>query len=314
MSLPRVVSQFPQPKTPAGPSFRKETEEYEAWLAQQAPAAGPRKVVLRGKLGALTPHKGKGFVTEEQTVVGTLGSEGVTTTDGWGKWSKVARRQRTAITVLEGYEPYTITVPLLLDAGFLGIEDVEQEVKKLEWMGGRATMFQGKPGHPGQGETPLIELTSESRLVPYWCQSTRGSEGSVLYVVEKIEYNILGREWITPIRLPSGPRVGARTRQACTLTLLQYVGSSAATLDSAANRVAVLKEQQNTYGKTFIVEDGHNTFMKIAAYLNSTDASNIPTAAQEIQKANSKLGASVYKQLNRGAKVRIPESATPARS
>ncbi len=313
MSEPRVINSFPQPKTPPGPNYRRETEEYEAWLARQAPNAGPRKIVLRGKLGALTPHKGKGFVTEEQTVVGTVGSEGVTTTDGWGKWTKVNRRQRIDVTVLEGYAPYTITVPLLLDAKFLGLEDIEQEVKKLEWMGGRGTMFQGKPGRPGQGETPLIELTCESRLVPYWCQSTRGKEGSILYVLEKIEYNMMGREWIAPIRIPSGHRVGARTRQACTLTLLQYVGPMAATLDSAANRLAILKHQQHIFGKPFLVEDGHNTFMKIAAYLNNSDPSNIPAAAREIQQANPKLGASVYKRLNRGTRVRIPESATPAR-
>ncbi len=287
--------------------------EYEAWLRMHAPQAGNKKVVLRGKLGALTPQKGKGYVTEEQTVVGTLGDEGVLPIAGWGKWAKVPRRQRTALTVLEGYEPYTITLPLLLDAGFLGKEDIETEIKSLEWFGGRGTAFHGTPGIPGQGETPLIELESQSRLVPYWCQSTRGQEGSIMYVLDNLEYNTIGREWIKPIRLANGPRVGARTRQAVTLTLIQYVEAPGALIDSVANRVGVLQPQKQTFGKPFIVSGGHNTFMKIAKYLNRTDQSNIPVAAREIQEANTSLAKSVYKVLKHGTKVRIPESATPRR-
>lgn len=280
----------------------KQTPEYERWLKEHAPGAGANRVVLSGKLGA-----------EEQTVVGTLGSEGVTVVDGWGRWSKVQRRQRTAITVLEGYEPYTIELPLLLDAPSLGREDVEQEVKKLEWFGGRGTIFSHKPGYPGQGETPLLELTANSRLVPYWCQSNKGSEGSIRYVLEKIEYNVLGHESVAPIRLPSGDRAGARTRQACTLTLLQYKSPSAAILDSAANRLAILKEQKKTFGPPFTVDDAHDTFLKIASYLNSSDPRNISTAATEIARANPKLGASIHKRLKRGTKVQVPLSATPAR-
>lgn len=271
-------------------------------------------VTLTGKLGAVTP-KGKLVGPEEHHIEALLGSEGVTPTDGWGKWAKPGRRQRTALTVLEGYNPYTITIPLLLDAGFLGFEDVEKQCSILEWFGGRGTLFHGKPGHPGQGEPPIIEVASTSELVPKWCQSGLGSEGSTLYVLENpIEYNMFGREWVTPIRRAAGePGAGRRTRQAATLTLIQYEdvpGSS--TTNSAANRYNVAQAQGHAF-IPFTVSDNINTFMKIAGHFNHTKHANIPEAAREIQRANSKYGASVYKRLPRGAKIRVPESATGKR-
>lgn len=269
---------------------------------------------LTGKLGGLTPGKSPGYALEEHTLTGILGDEGITPTDGWGKWAKVGRRQRTGVTVLEGFEPYTITVPLLLDAQALGLDDIEALVQILEWMGGRGTLFKGKPGHPGVGEPPLIELSSESDLVPAWCQSGRGHEGSVLYVLQSpIDYNMLGREWLTPIRKAAGePGAGRRTRQAATLTLVQYEGTSANTSDSVANRVNILRKQEHTY-LPFTVGDNINTFTKIAKHFNRSDPARIPAAAREIQKANTRFGASVYKFLPHGAHIKIPESATAKR-
>jgi hypothetical protein len=281
--------------------------------AAPAPGVSSQLVTLTGKLGAVTP-KGKLVGPEEHHILALLGSEGVTPTDGWGKWAKPGRRQRTALTVLEGYNPYTITVPLLLDAGFLGFEDVEKQCSILEWFGGRGTLFRGKPGHPGQGEPPLIEVSSTSELVPKWCQSGRGSEGSTLYVLENpIEYNMCGRDFITPVRRgASEPGAGRRTRQAATLTLVQYGGAAGNTSDSAANRFNVSQAQGNSF-LTFTVSDNVNTFTKIAKHLNRSDPAHIPDAAREIQQANAKYGASVYKRLPHGAKIRVPESATARR-
>jgi hypothetical protein len=269
---------------------------------------------LTGKLGGLTPGRGNGYELEEHTLTAIVGGEGATPTEGWAKWAEVQRRQRTSITNLEGYPPYTITLPLLMDAGSLGLEDVEGLVAILEWFGGRGPLFQNKPGAPGVGEPPLIELASDSGLIPAWMQSAKGREGTLYYVLQNpIDYNMLGREWLTPIRKGSaGSGAGKRLRQAANLTLLQYEGTSADTSDSVANRVNILRKQEETF-QTFTVGDNINTFSKIAGHFNRADPAQIPQAAKEIQQANTKYGASVKKNLPRGAKIRVPESATSKR-
>jgi hypothetical protein len=270
-------------------------------------------VRLTGKLGALTPHAGKGFQIEEQTLTAIVGSEGMTTTGGWGKWARVGRRQRTGLTVLEGYEPYTVSLPILLDANYLGLDDIEHQVAILEWFGGRGPLFQGRPGHPGLGEPPLLEVSSESELIPKWCQSGRGREGEIYYVLDGIEYNMLGREWVPPIRRSIGETgTGRRQRQSATLTLIQYIGAQGDTSNSVANRVALLQKQEHTF-TTFIVRGGVDTFKRIAKHLNASDPARIPDAAREIQKDNSRYGASVDKLLPHGAHIRVPESATSKR-
>jgi hypothetical protein len=298
--LPQVIGQHAQPTTSSQPGAFP-------------PGVSSHIVTLTGKLGGVTP-KGKLVGPEEHHIPALLGSEGVTPTDGWGKWAEVGRRQRTALTVLEGYAPYTITVPILLDAGYLGFDDIEGQCSILEWFGGRGTLFRGKPGHPGQGEPPVIEVSSESELVPKWCQSGLGPAGSTLYVLQTpIEYNMCGREWITPIRRSaSEPGAGRRIRQAATLTLVQYNGAAGNTSDSAANRFNVAQAQGNSF-IPFTVSDNINTFTRIAKHFNHTDPGRIPEAARKIQQANTKYGASVYKTLPRGAKIRVPESATQKR-
>lgn len=263
-------------------------------------------VTLTGKLGG----------TEEQVLTAIVGQEGVTPTDGWSKWAQVERRQRTAVTVLQGYAPYTITLPLLLDAQALGLADVEGLCSILEWFGGRGALFHGNPGKAGEGESPLITLFSTSALIPAWIQN-RGEKGLDYVLQTPIEYNMLGREWIVPIRKGSGePGAGRRVRQAANLTLVQYVeapiGGGGA--DSAAARLNALDKQEHTYIRPdFTVTAAVDTFIKIAGRYNRTTPERISDAAQEIQQANSRYGASVHKKLPVGAKIRIPESATSKR-
>ena len=263
--------------------------------------------------GQLVKLTGAAATKEEQSLSAIVGTEGVTTVDGWAKWAKVGRRQRTAMTVFEGYEPYAISVPILLDARFLGHSDIEHQVAILEWMGGRGTLFRGHPYAEGEGEPPLIEISSDSELVPKWCQS-RGHGNGTLSVLEHIEYNMLGREWVPPIRRNINSHgAGRRTRQAATLTLLEYVGAPDARSNAIVHDVNLLRAQEHTY-ETWTVHDGVNTFTRIAKYYNRRDHRRISEAAREIQKANPKLGASVTKTLPHGAKVRVPLSATDKRA
>lgn len=53
---------------------------------------------------------------EEKSFSAIANSETIASTEGYAKYAHVPRPQRVALTVLEGYEPMTITVPILFDA------------------------------------------------------------------------------------------------------------------------------------------------------------------------------------------------------
>lgn len=295
----------------------RERRELERWERQASPVPSVgQRVTLLGKIGALGKHSNKPL-EESQEVIGLIGTEGITVTAGYGKWTKVARMQRTALTVLEDYEPYAIDLPLILDVqasrpvNKAGEEssDIEEYVNRMEWMGGRGSLFKNAPGKPGEGETPIIAISSAGSLVPNWMQ--QGKEGGeILWVIEKLEYNTMGREWVLPIR---HEKTGRRIRQALNVSLLEYSGAPNAHYDSQANRVRILQTQSQKM-ELFTVEGGVNTFLRIAKhYLGSAEHSRIPDAARELQKVNAKYGASITKILPHGAKIRVPESVTKRR-
>lgn len=308
MSAPRVLGETNQPPSP------REARELAARLKALAPVPHEAQLVyLLGKVATAPQHQ----VHEEvQEVTGLLGTEGINQTAGWGKWAKVARMQRTALTVLEEYEPVMITLPLILDVGVATPrngkgepeEDIEEFVNRLEWMGGRGTLFRGEPAQAGEGETPLISIGSNGALVPNWLQQGKGG-GKVLWVLEKLEWNTLGREWILPLR---HERTGRRIRQALTLSLIEYSGAPNARYDSTAQRVNVLHLQSAT--RLITVGGGLDSFIAIAKYLlGGAEHSRIPDAAREIQKANPRYGTDLYKALPRGARIQVPETATKRR-
>lgn len=261
------------------------------------------RIGLLGTLAALAgsnPHH-QHRVEEAYFISAICGTEGITPTSGYGKWKNVERRQRISITVLEGYDPYTITVPLIFDSQ-ADPDSVEKDLDELEWMGGRGQLFNSRPGHAGEGDTPLIQIFSAegSSLVPSEC-----SNEDIRFVVSGIEYNMAGRELILPIRRADGERI----RQAATVTLTQYEGAIGnGGLDSPANRANVARKLKQEYD-SFTVADGVNTFRKIAKHFNR-NPNRISSAAREIANANAKLGASVDKRLNHGVRVRVPLSAT----
>jgi hypothetical protein len=134
---------------------------------------------------------------------------------GYAKWAHIPRPQRKALTVLEGYEPMTLTVPVLFDAvrenGFQ--EDVEDQIQWLEWMGGRGIKFV-KSTEDGVGKPPLVEVYSakgserETPLVPKPFQTP-----NIKWFVDDLTFDE------HPLR-KSG---GARIRQAVVVKLVEYV-------------------------------------------------------------------------------------------
>jgi hypothetical protein len=293
MSTPVVRRSFVQPITPPPVGEEGPTR------ASVEKSLGPSDI---GLLGELTAVAGKAVVVRH-AIRAICATEGIVVTAGYGKWKNVDRRQRTSLTLLEGFDPYTITVPLILD-GVANLESVEEELEKLEWMGLRGLLVGASDAeregkfHPGQGETPTIEVLG--KLVP-----SAVSSPDIRFVLTGVEYNMAGRELILPVRRGDGERV----RQALTLTLTQYISSKGAS-QSPAQRAAAIKAEEHEY-KHFVVSDGIDTFRKIAKHYRAADISG---AAREIQKANSKLGASVDKVLKHGTKVKVPRSATSERA
>jgi hypothetical protein len=269
---------------------------------------GPSEIGLLGELTAVAANavvvrRAIPAVDQSPRPQAICGTEGVVVTSGYGKWNNIDRRQRTSLTILSGFDPYTITVPLILD-GVAELESVEGELEKLEWMGLRGLLV-GSSGpeeegkfHPGEGETPTIEVLG--KLVPPEVSSPK-----IRFVLTGIEYNMAGRELILPVRRKDGERV----RQAVTLTFTQYNPAMGAS-QSPAQRAKVVDKEKHEL-KPFVVHDGINTFRRIAKHYRARDISG---AAREIQKANAKLGASVDKVLKHGTKVKVPRSATSQRA
>jgi hypothetical protein len=268
----------------------------------------PYTVELVGTLVALAGSnpEHQHVLEEEYALNAICGTEGVKITGGWGKWKIVGRPQRVGITVLEGYDPMTVTIPLIIDkAG----ASVESEIAILEWLGGRGRLFKHRPGYAGQGDTPLIELYStngseqQTALVPRILQDEGKSE--IRFVVSNIEYDICGREYIQAIRNKQFERI----RQAATVTLLQYEGAMGNSLDSPANRKNVNRQLKNDF-VWVTTRKGMDSFKTIAKAYNKHQHANIAKAAREIQKANPKLGASVDKKFRIGIRVKVPLTAS----
>jgi hypothetical protein len=279
MPEPIIVSQSAQPQstTPA-PSHRSGTQsQYIRFF------------------GSLTNGKSP---PEEKAFEVLAGEGGATATDGYAKWARVPRPQRVAMTVLEGYEPMTMTVPVIFDAVVASRrrEDIELNIQKLEWMGGRGVLFQGV-GKPGQGDSPLVQIeTTDSTgrgtpLVPLQFQTA-----DLRWVVTGIAFDE------SPDRNHSGHRI----RQKVTVTLTEHVSSPGTSFDSSTTRRRAREAVAGQY-RTFVTTDAVNTIERVAVRF----AHNL-SATREISRANSgnrKIGSNPEKPLPRGTHVKVPLSA-----
>lgn len=197
---PVVIREFPQPSTGGLGSETSPLLYRNQYIIFEASAHEP-------------------FVTVE-----VLAGEGAPTiTGGYAKWAKIPRPQRVALTVFEGYEPRTVTVPVLFDAvRNNGVqENVEDQIQWLEWMAGRGpkhhegfTVGVGKPvllvvftaaGKRGS-RTPLVSIPIQN------AESGR-TQKSAKWFIENIAWDE------HPLRSDGG----ARIRQAATVTLVEFV-------------------------------------------------------------------------------------------
>lgn len=232
-----------------------------------------------------------GHQGEEHKSFKVLAGEGSPTlTGGWVKLAKVQRFQRVSITVPEGYDPLTITIPVLFDAVVAKEvqEDIETDILKLEWMAGRTA-------HPTTeivGEPPYVEVYSlspsgtQTNLVPKQFQTVPGI--SQQWYITQLTYDA------NPLRATDGNRV----RQLATIELTEIVLSP-----TALGRVRKQREASKNKFVTYTTNTQINTIRKVAA------AKGVPGAWKAILQANKNLGNNADKHLKRHTKVKVPLTA-----
>ena len=224
-------------------------------------------------------------------------------TGGWPKWQVIDRPQRLGMTVLQGYDPLTMTVPVMFDAVAHGSADqVEADIEILEWMAGRGRLYRGKPFYAATGDSPLVTVqttNSAGVVIPLIPLSYQGPE--VNWLVTDISYDAAALR----------DKQGRRVRQSATVTLTQYVANE---FGRGADSTAIRQTARNGLaGKTvpFKVTRAADTYLKIAAKLGA--ASRTDDSARAIQQANKtnhdrRVASvrSIKAQLPIGATIRIP--------
>jgi len=225
-----------------------------------------------------------------------------TVTSGWAKWAVIDRPQRVGMTVLQGYDPLVMSIPIRFDQVAHDTADgnsIEEDTQILEWMAGRGILYSGSPFSPALGDSPLVTVIAADNsgnpipLVPLQYQGA-----GINWVITDLAYDQ------NPLRNAGGHRI----RQDVTVTLLQHVPSPFDTgNDSASTRA---KARNGQAGKTYTVtvRAGLRTYQEIA-----TRSAHNPSAAKQILDANKttkglKSIRSINAQLPVGAKVKVPLS------
>ena len=268
MEEPVVIAQWAQPITSG-----------KAGYTAKGHTSRRQFVVFHGVLGR----------TKSPRIEVLAGEGAPTPSGGYAKWARIPRPQRKALTILEGYEPFTLTVPILLDAvrQIDRRENVEYAIQWLEWMGGRG---------PAEGDSPLVTVAASdgagnlSPLVPEPFQTA-----DLRWVVDDITWDE------HPIR----DRAGARIRQAAVVKLLEHEPAAGPSTDSTTTRKKLRKELAGRYA-TFLSTSSVNTVRKILVK-HVDPPSRVSKAIGPTLKAN-KLGSNAEKVLKSGTKVRVPET------
>ena len=259
---------------------------------------------------------------EEYTLQILAGEGAPTVAGGWPEWLTINRPQRVGMTVLQGYPPVKLTIPIRFEAITTGARtrpdtglprNIEREIQILEWMGGRGRplgthpkpggTFAGTPGHDALGDSPLIQLQTESPgsqnpLIPVQFQA-----GSMSWVVDGEAGGISFDA--NPLRDAGG----ARVRQLATIYLKQYVPSPGSSADSAAERAAA-KAGGAGKGRYYKTTSALNTVKRLVQHIIKGTGSAASTQAVKetiaANRGNKKIGTNPNKPLAAGTRVFIP--------
>lgn len=258
-------------------------------------------------VGSLTD----GHNTDSYSFRVLAGAGGATLTGGGSKWGTVDRPQRKGLTILQGYDPLTLVVPIIFDAVTLDRDDrlaghpntagksLEDDIQKLLWMWGRGLLYNTGVGGSAQGDSPLVQvLTADDRGAPTPLVPKDLQTANLFWVIGDLGFDT------NPMR----NRAGYRIRQAVTVTLTEHVSSEfASSADSPRRRQQGRGALAGKY-LTVRATSELNTIAKLAwhyAHTNSfQDSLAIITANPGLHLNRSVKAA--QKKLKHGTKVRIP--------
>lgn len=138
-----------------------------------------------------------------------LGADRPDVSSGYGGWSEVERPKRTTVTTWAGQPARRFALAILIDRFDAGVS-VEGDIRALE------LMALPRPG----GEPPTVRVSAPGGIVPPY--------------LEKMDWVIDALAWGDAAM----NTYGNRTRQAATVTLLQYVSDDLVAASPAKKRRA----------------------------------------------------------------------------
>ncbi len=229
---------------------------------------------------------------ESRIVTAMAGEESPQPIEGWTKIAKVPRFQRVAFTVPEGYEPISMTVPIILEGVVRakGQRDLEEDRGSLEWMAGR-------PENPESGEV--------SGVPPYVEMFTVNAAGKQIPLIPKRYQGTAGNEqlwYMTGLVFDPHPlrnEEGELLRQKVTITVTEVVSPP------GAQRLIAKSKSEVSGRYEWVTVEGPNNTIKLIAKANG-----IPGKWKLIAEANKhNAGPSGEKTLKPGTRIRIPLAA-----
>lgn len=223
-----------------------------------------------------------------------------TVIDGGPNIGVVPRPKRVGVTVVEGYNPLVLSIPLLFDQmanDTVDGQSIEGDMDILEWMWGRGRLYSGSPFSPALGDPPLVTIIS--------ADNSGNPIPLVRLAYQPISWLVTGLAWDPN---PDLNAAGHRIRQPVTVTATQHEpGPFDAGNDSPATRA---KGRNGQAGKTYTVtvRAGLRTYQEIA-----THSAHNPSAARTILDANKTTKGltsirSTTARLPDRAKIKVPLS------
>ena len=235
-------------------------------------------------------------------------------TAGWAKINVIDRPLRLGFTVPNGYDPWTMDLPIQFEAVVRQAHgqhqplssDIEADIQVLEWMAGRGILY-GEPTHGAAGPAtalpPLVNVASldgqgnSTDLIPRNLRLTD-------WVITNIAYDdSVGMSSSSGGTQSSGgvirDRSGSRIRQAATVSLMQYVAAPGAIVSPGARQ-----SRRNTAigAKTVHASLAYNTIEKIVQHNTGGSATN--SDIQTVARYNHIRSA--RQPLKLGQKILIP--------
>lgn len=220
----------------------------------------------------------------------------ITVTDGWPKYAHVTRHGRVALTVHEGYEPLTVTIPIMFDAVAVtkNRQHVESQIALLEWMAGRGPKREAELGGEIIGEPPLVQISCTDangvpkNLIPKQFQGISGPNEQLWYI---------GTLTLDAASLRDAG--GERLRQTGTVTLTEFIASPTV-------QAAQLKARESAKNK-FLVRHTTAAYRTVLELLKHLKIHASTANVKAVLAANPKIHHP-EKNLPLHTAVRIPKT------